>query len=118
MKQRYRLPTVYRWVIYEIPSKDIEAIYIGEAQVLCPNRLSNYLRPGKTQRTSQRVNNLLKAYIDQGKQVQLEKLDFEAIELQAFRLTSQDLSAKNVRRLIEELFVTLYRQYGIKVLNL
>ena len=117
MKHEYKKPSVYRWNISREGHNTPEAYYIGEAQILCPNRLNNYIRPGPSQQTSIRIHSLLESYYKENYIVRIERLEFHEICLNDLTLRQADLSSRSVRCFLEEFFLTFYTAQGVKVLN-
>ena len=118
MKERYRCPAIYRWVIDCKEDDDETLIYIGEAQRLCPDRLNGYLAPGPTQQTNLRLSQQFHECVAQGRSVRLEVLNLTGAFVNDLNLTERELSHQDTRRLIERLLVTLYRHQEVKLLNL
>jgi phosphoenolpyruvate synthase/pyruvate phosphate dikinase len=118
MKQLYKKPVIYRWIVERTDTNDEMLMYIGEAARLCPDRLSGYLVPGPTQQTNIRLNQQFHECIAHGGKIRLETLKMTGAFVNDLDLTEKDLSRQDIRRLIERLLVTLYRSQGINLLNL
>jgi hypothetical protein len=118
MKRLYKKPVIYRWIVERPDDWGDKLIYIGEAARLCPDRLSAYLAPGPTQQTNLRLNQQFREYNAQGGQIKLEILKMTGSFVNDLDLTEKDLRRQDVRRLIEQLLITLYRSQGANLLNL
>ena len=118
MRREYRRPAIYRWRVTQADRPDDEVHYIGEAQQLCPQRLSGYLKPGPTQETNKRLQREFQSYLERGYTIQLDVLHLGQLSIGAYDLKLEDLASKSVRRFLEQLLITYYRQQGAKVLNL
>jgi len=79
MRQQYRTPAIYRWIVES--DETVESVYIGETEELCPRRIYGYLNPGMSQMTNIRINNLFKDLIKKGKTIRLEHLVFSDFSL-------------------------------------
>jgi hypothetical protein len=118
MKRLYKKPVIYRWIVERTNADDEMVMYIGEAARLCPDRLSGYVAPGPTQRTNLRLNQQFHEYVAHGGRIRLEILKMTGAFVNDLDLTERDLSRQDIRRLIERLLVTLYRNQGVNLLNL
>lgn len=115
MRQKYRIPAIYRWVVEN--NKTIESVYIGETEELCPRRVYGYLNPGPSQMTNIRINNLFDDLIKKGKTIRLEHLVFSDFSFDGKKITTQDLIKKNIRVLLENIMITHHENDGITMLN-
>jgi hypothetical protein len=118
MRRHYSRPAIYRWIIARTGADDETLVYIGEASRLCPDRLSGYLDPGPAQQTNIRLSRQFHECAAQGSQVKLEILNLTGGLLNDLALSENDLKRQDVRRLVERLLVTLYRNRGVNLLNL
>ena len=118
MKSRYKHSAIYRWNIFRKEPGDEKLIYIGEAQELGPQRINGYLNPGPSQQTNKRIKEEFQGYLENGFKIGLDILQFDEIRIEDFTLTNNDLRDKHVRRFVEELLITIYKQKGFKILNL
>jgi hypothetical protein len=118
MKRRYKHPAIYRWNIFKKEPEDEKLIYIGEAQELCPQRISGYLNPGPSQRTNKRIKEEFQGYLKSEFKIGLEILQFDKINIEDFTFINNDLRDKHFRRFLEELMIIIYKQKGFKILNL
>jgi hypothetical protein len=116
MKQKYRKPVIYRWIIDR--GQGERCYYIGEAIRFCPDRLSSYLFPGPSQQTNIRLNRIFQEGIKNGASLRLEILRMSGAFVNDLDLEEKDLARQDIRRLIEKLLVTLYRNQGLDLLNL
>lgn len=115
MRQKYRAPAIYRWIIES--DGRIESVYIGETEELCPRRVYGYLNPGPSQMTNIRINNLFDDLIKKGKTIRLEYLVFSDFSFDGKKITAQDLVKKNIRVLLENIMITQHDNDGITMLN-
>jgi len=118
MKRHFKKPAIYRWVVERTNVDDETLIYIGEAARLCPDRLSGYLTPGPTQHTNIRLNRLFNECVAHGGRTKLEVLKLTGAFVNDLSLSENDLGRQDIRRLLEKLLVTLYRNQGVNLLNL
>jgi hypothetical protein len=118
MKRLYKRPVIYRWIVERTNVGDEMLMYIGEAARLCPDRLSGYITPGPTQQTNLRLNQQFHECIANGGRVRLEIIKMTGAFVNDLDLTEKDLGRQDIRRLIERLLVTLYRNQGVNLLNL
>lgn len=95
---------------------DLRRLYIGETQDL-PNRIHQYLNPGPSQKTNQRIKDVFRQDLESGRKVVLDVLAFDPFCLEDVAITQQDLSTKMVRHFLEGLFGTWYLKSGYHVLN-
>jgi len=118
MKKTYNHPAIYRWNIFRNKPDDEKLIYIGEAQKLCPQRISGYLNPGPSQQTNQRINKKFHDLLNNGFKIRLEILCFDNIKIKNFTITNSHLNDRHVRRFVEELMIVIYKLKGFTILNL
>ncbi len=118
MKEHYSCSAIYRWDIYEQMPEDKKQIYIGEAQVLCPQRLQGYLAPGPSQQTNKRMKERFQSLLKDGLKIRLEVLRLDGSFLGKIPLTASELSNKYVRHWIEAILITNYTNKGYSLLNL
>ena len=109
---------IYRWIVERPDPNDEILMYIGEANRFCPDRLSGYITPGPTQQTNHRLNQQFHEVIAHGGRIRLETLKMTGAFVNDLDLTEKDLSRQDIRRLVERLLVTLYRNQGVNLLNL
>lgn len=115
MRQQYKMPAIYRWVVDT--DKTIESVYIGETEELCPRRVYGYLNPGPSQMTNIRINNLFNDLIKKGKVIRLEHLVFSDFSFDGKKITAQDLAKKNIRVLLENIMLAHHENDGTTILN-
>ena len=72
MKEHYHFPSIYRWDVYEQMPEDKKQIYIGEAQILCPQRIQGYLTPGPSQQINKRMKEKFQGFLKDGLKIRLE----------------------------------------------
>lgn len=118
MKQQYRKSAIYKWNIYKHTPDDIKNIYIGEAAILCPNRIQGYLTPGPSQYTNIRLKKLFNEFVNRKLKIKLEVLNLQYSTLGKTPILPEDLSNKYTRRYLEAIFITYYSNKGYKLLNL
>lgn len=115
MRQKYRAPAIYMWIIES--DGRIESVYIGETEELCPRRIYGYLNPGPSQITNIRINNLFNDLIKKGKVIRLEHLVFSDFSFDGKKILARDLAKKNIRVLLENIMITHHENDGITMLN-
>lgn len=116
MRQNYHHPSIYRWKVFK-DGMNNPTIYIGETECLCPDRIKGYLNPGPSQKTNQRINELLNGYFADGWVVHLEHLSDLTLKLNDFELNQNHLYDKDNRRLIERILIVYYKNKGYYLLN-
>ncbi len=116
LRAHWSWPAVYRWVVFQSEPGDLKQLYIGEAKILS-RRIGNYLNPGRTQQTSQRLNRVFTEEVNNGRKVIMEVLEFETFDTGAISISPADLDNVKVRRFLEGLFILHYQNKGYKVLN-
>ena len=115
MRLKYQIPAIYRWVVEN--DKAVESAYIGETEQLCPRRVYGYLNPGPSQMTNLRINNLFNELLTKGRSIKLEHLLINDFCLNEKKITSNDLTSKNIRVLLESIMLAEYEKDGISLLN-
>lgn len=118
MKEKYKIPAVYRWDIYKKVPEDEKIVYLGEAKILCPQRINGYLNPGPSQQTNKRMKAMFLDYINEDYNVSLETFDFDVITIGEFTFYQGDLENRHLRCFLEELMVVYYQSKGFTILNL
>lgn len=118
MKEHYNHSSIYRWDIYERLPEDKKQIYIGEAQILCPQRIQGYLTPGPSQQTNKRIKEKFQGFLKDGLKIKLEVLRLQRSFIGKVSLTTSELSNKYVRHCIEALLISNYQNKGYVTLNL
>lgn len=118
MKEHYNRSSIYRWDIYEQLLEDRKQIYIGEAQILCPQRIRGYLTPGPSQQTNKRMKEKFQGFLKDGLKIRLEVLRLQGLFIGKVPLAASELSNKYVRRCIEALLIINYQNKGYALLNL
>jgi len=116
MNQNYRKPVIYRWTMDREEGE--KSLYIGETVRFCPDRLNGYLSPGSKQQTNIRLNQFFQEGVRNGANLKLEILKMSGAFVNDLDLQDKDLARQDIRRLIEKLLVTLYRNQGLDLLNL
>jgi hypothetical protein len=91
------------------------AIYIGESDNL-KRRFSNYRNPGPTQRTSVRINAWLLELLSSGGEISVAIVEDARLTTKVGEATA-DFSVKSVRRLFEQLAISLEHASEIESLN-
>ena len=109
-------PAVYRWRILQHQSGASRRLYVGETHRLS-QRINQYVNPGPTQKTNQRLNAFFEQELRSGHKIALEVLEFEPFNLEEFTISMHDLRDKPVRRFLENLFEIYHRRSGFQVLN-
>jgi hypothetical protein len=103
MKEQCCFPAVYRWHVWA-PTVGPSALYVGETDNLA-RRIQQYLSPGPRQATNLR----LKAYFDEatekGELVELQTLQFEALQINKLKVSMDALGDAHIRRLLESLIL-------------
>lgn len=118
MKEHYSCSAIYRWDVYEQIPEDKKQIYIGEAKVLCPQRLQGYLTPGPSQITNKRMKKKFQSLFRDGQKIRLEIIRLENSSIGNIPLIPSQLSNKYMRHCIEALLVVNYINKGYTLLNL
>jgi len=115
-KKKLSQPGIYCWKVFR--NGIVEQLYIGETEDL-GRRLRNYRRPGVSQKTSKRLNRLLKKSISEGCKVNFELLNFNGIKFSDdLYILKENLTNKVCRLIVENLVILYYkRQRKIKLLN-
>ena len=91
------------------------AIYVGESENL-KQRFSNYRNPGPTQQTSLRINAWLVDLLSSGGEISAAVVEDARMTTKRGETTA-DLSIKSVRRLFEQLAISLEHASEIETLN-
>ncbi len=115
MKSNYKSSTVYRWVL--VKSDGTIRYYIGQTDRLAPRRIRQYLKPGPTQKTSQRIHDELNRTVINGGNNRLEHLTFSQFTINNQIITQVSLSDPHTRKFLEELFTVLAKANGEILLN-
>ena len=115
MKQNYKIPAVYRWIVEE--NGKIKSMYIGEAEELCPRRVYSFLNPGPSQSTNFRLKIMFNNEISNGKKVLLEKLHFSEFMFDDKIIKYNELKKKQIRIFLESLLIVHYTNKKFKILN-
>lgn len=116
MLENYKYPAVYRWIIYQENREKINFAYIGTTKQLCPDRLSGYLVPDKSD-TNLRLNKEFRKFVKQGYKISLELLQIEQIKINNVDVKLNNLHSQTARVFIETLLISYYRQNGLILLN-
>lgn len=114
--KKYTISAIYKWTVYEADKDDLKIVYIGEAEIL-RKRIMGYLNPGPSQQTNIRLNKLFNDYLNMGKKISLEILSFEDINLNGVIISGNDVNESNIRKAIEQLFITIYKKENYTLLN-
>lgn len=115
MKSRYGFPALYRWII---DRKDGSVFYyLGETDGLIPRRINQYLKPGPSQKTNLRLNEVFYDEIKKGTKIRLEYLTFSPFTINEFKFSHSSLTDVHVRRFLEKLFTILSLATGERLLN-
>ena len=91
------------------------ALYIGETENL-KRRFSNYRNPGPTQQTSLRINAWLKEMLSSGGEISVAIVEDARMTTKRGE-TDADFSVKSIRRLFEQLAISLEHASEIETLN-
>jgi hypothetical protein len=120
LKTKHNHPAVYRWAIYPPTSTDPGAQYIGETANLV-KRAQQYLKPGRTQKTNQRLKEILDGQLIQGTRIQLETFELKQFEILAgedsILVSTFELHDQFKRKMMENFAVLVKPEY-CKLLNL
>jgi hypothetical protein len=116
LRENWAGPAVYRWVIFEQTSDDVQQLYVGEAAQL-PRRINGYLNPGPSQTTNQRLKAIFGEVVREGHEVGLDVLGFDPFDVEGVPISMRDLADKTVRRFLEGLFIVYYSRSGHQLLN-
>lgn len=115
MKLKYGFPALYRWVIRKFD--DSVVYYLGETDGLVPRRIYQYLNPGPSQKTNQRLHVEFNSEIQKNSKIHLEYLTFSPFSINNQLMCQSSLTDPHVRRLIEELFTVFSQGKGESLLN-
>jgi hypothetical protein len=112
----YSSPAVYRWVVRP-RTKQIAGVYFGETEDLA-RRIGSYLKPGKKQQTNIRRKALFEKEIAQGCRIEIQTLKFRPFRIRCHEFSDDGLSKVSVRRMLENLVLTIEQDAGPKILNM
>lgn len=115
MTRVYSGPAIYRWAVFtgkEIPT----AVYIGETENLA-RRLNHYVNPGPKQSTNIRLNRYLVAEVGKGSKIELHTLNFLPFQVNGIPISAAQMEKVYVRRMIENLLLSLEDTMHCRVLN-
>ncbi len=115
MRENYKIPAIYRWVVENNGS--VDNYYIGESSLLCPRRIYGYLNPGSTQMTNLRMNEQFCKFVNSGKTIRLEFLQFTNFVMDDKIFDYSSLEKKFVRVFLEHLLLIEHDDSKIKLLN-
>ena len=118
MRDRYRIPAVFKWEIYQRTPGDRKIVYIGEAPELCPRRLYSYLNPGATQLANKKVNAEFRGYLKEKLKIGLEICRVREMVFGEEVLDMTAFENKHLRRLVSELLIVEYGKKGFTVMDL
>ncbi len=118
MRAKYKVPTIFKWDIYQKKPGDKKIVYIGEAQELCPRRLYSYLNPGPTQLANKKVNDDFRRYLREKLKIGLEICQVKEILFGDSVFDTGALAEKHVRRLVAEALIVEHTKRGITVVDL
>ncbi len=105
------IPAVYRISMTARPGQVTPRRYVGESDNL-RRRSGNYRNPGPSQRTSLRVNGLLREHLAAGGAVRLAGVIDATWRLDAEAETALDLTTKSGRLLVENAALLIARASG------
>jgi hypothetical protein len=91
------------------------AVYIGESDNL-RRRFTGYRNPGPTQQTSLRINTWLRELLSSGGEISVALVDHATMSGEAGAAVA-DFSQKSVRRLFEQLAISVEHASEIESLN-
>lgn len=91
------------------------AVYVGESDNL-RRRFSNYRNPGPTQQTSLRINAWLRELLSSGGEISVALVDQATMSSEA-GTANANFSQKSVRRLFEQLAISVEHASEIESLN-
>jgi hypothetical protein len=94
----HKHPAIYTWVL--IAKNGEKSYYLGETSNLT-QRVSRYMRPGRSQATNIRI----KAEMDNSKEVLLYTIDINTLVLNGQKLDKSELEDKYTRRGLEGLLI-------------
>ena len=121
-RTKHTCAAVYRWAIYPptSTSQDPCEQYVGETQSLA-RRLQQYLKPGKTQRTNQRLKEILDDKLASGARIELHTFEFEPFEIvtpnSSVLVSTFELFDQFKRKMMEN-FAILVKPEGCRNLDL
>lgn len=118
LRERYQGPALYRWLVDDPQGCEV---YVGETEDL-PRRLGQYLRPGRRQRTNQRVKAWLEDRLAAGIPVSFQRA---VIVENSFALgAGGNLALWDVplydpcwRRAMEQLLLVAHQRLGFRIFN-
>jgi hypothetical protein len=117
IKKEYKRAAIYKWNIYDAKNKNIKKIYIGETVNLY-NRVSGYLRPGTTQKTNIRINEIFNENHKKKCKITLDVLYFENMKINNKIINPTDLIDNDIRKALEHLLIIIYKSKKYELLNL
>ena len=106
----YGGPAVYRWAVFNASSQ-LAVVYFGEAEEF-PRRVWSYLKPGPRQKTSIRIREFLVKGPARRSFSCASSLSDHGHEF-----TVSNLRSPPVRKMTENLLLTLERPAGVQILN-
>lgn len=117
MRGDYEGPAIYRWNIFKKTDTGFERyLYIGECGSLI-ERIREYSRPQKDQKTNIRIHKELKCFIAKGFEIRMEKLTIKELKITSLDAGNLDLKNKRVRGFVEALLIVYYDELGFNLLN-
>jgi hypothetical protein len=118
MRTKYKVPAVFRWIVYERTVEDKKLVYIGEAQELCPKRLYGYLNPGLTQSANKKVNTEFRGYLREKLKIKLDICEIKEIAFGGAVSGTEALEDKYLRRMLVEAMIVEHKKRGFTVMDL
>jgi len=103
MRLKYAGPALYRWTV-RTSTMNLRALYIGETDDLV-RRIRQYLAPGKTQFTNQRLKAYFNEAVGRDERVELQRLEFDAFHINKVEFSTEKLGNTHLRRMLENLML-------------
>ena len=114
--KKYKGPSVYKWSILGKNGNDLKIAYIGETIELI-RRVRHYCNPGPKQKTNVRIKDRFMEYLRTNRIINLEILIFDEIQLNEVTINSSNLLDSNLRKMLEHLFITIFKEEKYILLN-
>jgi hypothetical protein len=118
MRNQYKGPAVFRWLVSPKPGETMATVYIGEAQEMCPKRLYGYLNPAPTQAANKKVNTDFREYLKDKRTVRLDLLDVQEFLIGGLVTETLSLQDKYARRLLVAAQIIIHQKQGYTIVDL
>lgn len=108
-KEKYSIPSVYRWRIMRSEGETKEFIYIGEAEDLV-QRIQRVRTPSRKARdgdTNKRLNKIFHEHLSAGRKIVLDIADIEPFEINGIRFGRDTIDDRFQRRAIENILLAM-----------